>query len=63
MKIKPKEIAKLVQSGQLEPFGLSTPTGDKITLPWGYRDKPNKLEKLERIDFLRLQYESFCYDK
>lgn len=55
----PKTIAKLVQSGQMKPFGLSTPTGEKVALPWRSCDIPSKMERLERIDFLRNFYERF----
>lgn len=57
--MKPKDIAKSVRNSELKPFGLSTPTGEKIVLPWRSCDKPGKLEKLERINFLRLCYERF----
>jgi hypothetical protein len=56
--MKPKDIARMVQNGELKPFGLCNPDGEKVNLPWRV-GKPLESQKESRLEFLRKFYSQF----
>jgi hypothetical protein len=56
--MRPRDIAILVQKGELKPFGLCNPNGEKVDLPWRV-GKALESEKETRVEFLKKFYQQF----